>query len=449
MSSLWERGTETTEGVEAVADCLRSHARPLDGPADLGPLVERVADADYVLLGEASHGTSEFYRWRARLTARLLDEHDFSFVAVEGNWTDCYEVNEFIKHRDDVDGARDTLDRFDRWPTWMWANWELVELVEWMRERNGERPEDERVGFYGLDVYSLYESMEAVLEYLEDVNPDALEQARDAYNCFSPYGEDARSYARSTRMVPDSCEDEVVEALTDLRRKAREYEAENSDAYFSAEQNAFVAQNAERYYRTMVRSSSESWNVRDRHMAETLDRLREHHDGGKAVVWAHNTHVGDARATDMARRGELNLGQLVRESNADDDVAIVGFGTHRGSVVAADSWGDPHKRMRVPPAREGSYGDAFHRALGESGNQTADGFVVFDEMAGEEALAEPRGHRAIGVVYHPERDRGNYVPTVLPRRYDAFVHVDESTALHPLHGEPEGTVEPETYPWGV
>ena len=446
-----DRATPTTEGVERAASAIDERAEPLD--ADAVPrLTDRVQDADYVLLGEASHGTAEYYRWRTRLTAELVERGAASFVAVEGDWTDCYEVNRYVRGRRDGERSTDVLGEFDRWPTWMWANWEVAALVERVRAYNEDRVEGDRVGFYGLDVYSLYESMEAVLDYLEDFDPGAAERARDAYQCFEPYGEDAREYGRSTRLAPDSCEDEVVETLAELRRSVpdsergggdgteAQFDAEDdAEARFSAEQNALVAKNAEEYYRTMVRGSDESWNVRDQHMAETLERLADRFDGS-AVVWAHNTHVGDARATDMEARGRLNLGQLVRERNDPEDVAIVGFGTHRGSVVAGDSWGADWETMRVPNAREGSVGDAFHRARGED-------CVLYDTDA--PALAERRGHRAIGVVYDPDRESFNYVPTNLSERYDAFVHVEETTALHPLGADPDERETPEAYPWGL
>ncbi|WP_227374009.1 erythromycin esterase family protein [Haladaptatus halobius] len=430
----------STEGIDAAAQAVRERARPLANESTLDSLVEAVRDSRCVMFGEATHGTSEFYRLRAKLTARLLCEENFSFVVVEGDWTDCYDVNRYVKGESDANHARDVLSEFDRWPTWMWANWEVVEFAEWLREHN--RDSAENAGFYGLDVYSLFESMAAVVDYLEDVDPEAVERAKDAYKCFEPYGEDAREYGRSTRLVPDDCEDEVVEILAELRDRRPPHDAEDGEAHFSAEQNALVAANAEEYYRTMVQSSADSWNVRDRHMAETLDRLLDHHGSdSKAIVWAHNTHVGDARATTMAERDRLNIGQLARERYGADDVSLVGFGTHHGEVIAGKRWGAPMERMSIPAGHAGSYEDVFHRAGAE------DKLLVFSGDGGE--LAERRGHRAVGVVYDPSHESGNYVPTALSERYDAFVHVDETEALHPLHIEPEGTEEPETYPWGI
>lgn len=444
MSQRLNRTTTGTDNIEAIVDATREQTHPLTAAADLDPLVDAISDAQYVLLGEASHGTSEFYRWRARLTARLLRDHDFSFVAVEGDWTDCYDVNRYVRHMPDTgNDAATVLEDFDRWPTWMWANWEVMELIEWLREFNAEQPDAERAGFYGLDVYSLFESMTAVLDYLEEIDSEAAIRARDAYNCFEPYGEDAREYARSTRLVPESCEDEVVEMLTSLREQTSA-PGDDPEEQFAAEQNALVAKNAEEYYRAMARGNVNSWNVRDEHMVETLDRLLDHHGpAAKAIVWAHNTHVGDARATDMDERGKVNIGQLVREQNPVDDVSVVGFGTYRGEVIAGEEWDAPMERMQVPPAREGSLGDIFHRASPNA----HDSFVFCDELT--EPFAEPHGHRAIGVVYNPEQELGNYVPTVLPERYDAFVHVEQTNALHPLHLEPDGEKPPEAYPWGL
>ncbi|SEW00311.1 Erythromycin esterase homolog [Natrinema salifodinae] len=446
---------ETDAALDRAADAVAERATSIDEGFDR--LVDDIADADVVLLGEATHGTSEYYRLRARLTARLLEERGFEFVAVEGDWTDCYEVTEYVTGRTEADDAGEVLASFERWPTWMWANWEVAAFLDWLAEYNADRPRGERVGFYGLDVYSLYESMAAVIDYLRDRDPELADRAKDAYHCFEPYGEDAREYARSLRLIPEDCEAEVLDVLQGLREETVEHHADRDRdgddllADFAAEQNALVAKNAESYYRAMARGGSESWNVRDRHMSETLDRLLEFHDG-PGIVWAHNTHIGDARATSMEDRGKLNLGQLAREEvcETDTDVAAVGFGSHRGTVIAGDEWGTQMERMTVPEAKAGSYEDVFHRA------DLDDGILEFDRgygVAGDatddgDPLVEPRGHRAIGVVYDPSYEGGNYVRTVLPDRYDAFVYVDETEALHPFDIE-GGETPPETYPWGV
>jgi erythromycin esterase len=433
----------------SLADGLKRIARPLQLVSDLDPLLDAVGDARFVLLGEASHGTSEFYTWRARISKRLIEERGFSFIAVEGDWPDCYRVNRYAKHMaDSGDKAQDVLHAFERWPTWMWANREVIDLIEWLHDHNRRIASEGQVGFYGLDVYSLWDSMRAVMEYLERIDPKLAAAARRAYNCFEPYAEDVQEYARATALVPTSCEAEAVGVLRELRVNAPQFREDGREGYFNAEQNALVAKNAELYYRTMVRGGPASWNVRDHHMVETLERLMQHHGPhAKAIVWEHNTHIGDARFTDMARAGMVNVGQLVRQAHERDGVMLVGFGTHRGTVIAADEWGAPMERMRVPPARADSFEEAmFNAAVGDS-------LLLFNgrDDGGVPGLEEPLGHRAIGVVYDPNAERcGNYVPTIMPRRYDAFLYIDETRAVDPLHmpvhvdGEP-----PETYPSGV
>lgn len=431
---------------EPLADRLRRIARPLADDHDLDPLLERIGDAHVVMLGEASHGTSEYYTWRDRITRRLITEKGFAFIAVEGDWPDCYTVNRFVKGYDGAaSDAREVLHAFSRWPTWMWANEEIVALATWLRRHNAGRPPDRQVGFYGLDVYSLWDSMQAVLEYLDRIDPEAARTARRAYGCFDPYHDDAQEYAMATSVVPTSCEDETIAILRELRRKAPQYAEDGREAYFNAEQNALVARNAELYYRTMVRGGSKSWNVRDTHMAETLERLLAFHGkDAKAVVWEHNTHIGDARATDMAAAGMTNIGQIARETWGTGSVVLVGFGGYEGSVIAGSGWGEPMERMRVPPARAGSWESLLHSAVGD------DLLMLTADLEGAAGFDAPRDHRAIGVVYHPARERfGNYVPTVMPARYDAFIHLERTTALHPLHMPTRLDGEaPETYPTG-
>jgi erythromycin esterase-like protein len=432
--------------IEGLVQEVARMALPVEGPGDLDPLLERIGDARFVLLGEASHGTSEYYRWRAAISQRLIREKGFSFVAVEGDWPDCYRVNRYVKgFEDSGSDAHEVLDAFTRWPTWMWANEEVVALAEWLRRHNNGLPDDRKVGFYGLDVYSLWDSLYAVLGYLRKVDPSAMPAAFRAFRCFEPYGEDVQEYARATILVPDSCEDEVIALLQELRRKEPQYRARSSEDFFAAEQNALVVQDAEAYYRAMVRGGAQSWNIRDRHMTETLDRLMRHHGAGaRAILWEHNTHIGDARYTDMADDGMVNVGQVARERYGEEDVVLVGFGSYRGTVIAGQEWEAPMEEMRVPPARAGSWEDVLHRAGAQ------DKLLIFEGGLGAGELLQERGHRAIGVVYDPERERfGNYVPTVLPRRYDAFCFIDQTHALHPLHLSPAPEKVPETYPWGV
>lgn len=387
---------------------------PLTDPGDLDVLLERIGDARVVMIGEASHGTHEYYHWRAALTRRLITERGFGFVAVEGDWPDCERVDRSVRAEPDAPpDPRAALAEFARWPTWMWANEEVADFCRWLREHNlaAERP----VSFHGLDVYSLWESLRAILTWLREHAPADVPAALAAYRCFEPYGERGQDYAMATRLVPETCENEVVDLLVRLR----------GHGALTAWQNAEVVAGAERYYRAMVAGGRQSWNVRDHHMADTLDRLLAHHNG-KGVVWAHNTHVGDARATSMAASGEVNVGQLARERHGTDQVVLVGFGSHRGTVIAGDAWGAPMATMPVPPARTGSLEAVLHH------DAPPDALLVWPRSR-PALLTDELAHRAIGVVYHPERERwGNYVPTVLGDRYDAFLWFDETSALRPL-----------------
>ncbi|PWW23398.1 erythromycin esterase-like protein [Geodermatophilus normandii] len=411
-------------------------ARPLRDDADLDPLLERIGDARLVAIGEASHGTHEYYAWRAALTRRLVEERGFGLVAVEGDWPDCARVDRSVRLRPGgAEDPRSALDAIARWPTWMWANDDVVDSLRRLRRWNAGRPDADRVRFAGLDVYSLWDSMHELLAWLEEHEPDSAGAARQALRCFEPFGEDGAEYAFAQRFAPAACEETVVDLL---RRLCEERGGDDDpDDRFAAQQNAAVVVGAERYYRAMVEGSAASWNVRDVHMADTLDRLVAH-SGAKAVVWAHNTHVGDARATDMAGAGMTNLGQLLRERHGTDDVVLVGFAGHRGGVIAGREWGAQMERMTVPPAREGSLEDLLHREVGH------DALVVVPRGTRPGWLDTRLGHRAIGVVYRPERERwGNYVPTVVGERYDALLYLEETTPLRPLHLErPDEHVPP-------
>jgi erythromycin esterase len=442
----WREPTDR-DADRRLIEAIRSVSSALYGWEDLDPLLERIGNARYVLLGEASHGTAEFYNWRRSISQRLIAEKGFSFIAVEGDWPDCYRVNRYVKDYPEAGAtAREALDAFERWPTWMWANEEVVGLVEWLRDYNQRLPAEGKAGFYGLDVYSLWDSMNAVLGHLEMTDGSAAAAARRALECFEPYSYDVQEYARATAWMPDSCEDEIVEMLGQMRKRVSQPSPDDHEGAFSAEQNALVAKNAERYYRTMVRGDSPSWNVRDRHMVETLNRLMDFHgQRAKAIVWEHNTHIGDARFTDMAESGMVNVGQLVREQHEADGVVLVGFSSYQGTVIAADAWGAQMERMRMPPGRAGSWEDLLHRA------EASDRLLLFDRSDLDGPIAAPRGHRAIGVVYRPQHEAyGNYVPTLMPRRYDALAYFNESHALHPLR-MPVGADRdlPQTFPSGV
>lgn len=433
--------------VGEITSLLCKVSVPLENMNDLDTLMEYIGDAKYVMLGEASHGTHEYYTWRMMITQRLLREKGFSFVAVEGDWPDCYRVNRYAKGFPNTgQRAQDILLEFNRWPTWMWGNWEMVAFIEWLKDFNRGLGVDKRVGFYGLDVYSLWESMDAIIRYLDKNDKDALIIARQAMKCFEPFGKDeGQSYARASALVPELCEREVVNLLTEIRRKMPNYNSDPENV-FSTEQNAHIAVDAEKYYRAMIKGGPQSWNIRDRHMVATLERLVKYHGpDAKAIIWEHNTHIGDARATDMAHEGMVNVGELVREKYAKEGVVAVGFGSYRGSVVAGRHWGDVMRKVNMPEAIPGSWEHMFHRACGGENR-----LLLFDKVREAECLAAPIGHRAIGVVYNPEHERfGNYVPSILPMRYDAFVFMDRSQALHPLHIEADGRQVPETYPFGV
>ncbi|MCM3633464.1 erythromycin esterase family protein [Paenibacillus camelliae] len=392
---------------------------------DLDKIVQAVGDREIVLLGEASHGTSEFYTLRAEITKRLIQEKGFSFIAVEGDWPSCFTLNRYIKHKADApSNAREALKDFNRWPTWMWANEEVVDLTQWLHEYNKNKKDKDQIGFYGIDVYSLWESMEEIIRHLTEIDSPDLAIAQKAFECFEPHGREPQAYGVSASFLSEGCEEEGVNLLLTLQEK-RKASGSQDELSLNDEINALVAVNAERYYQSMVRGGPDSWNIRDRHMVEALSRIKAFHGPhAKAIVWEHNTHIGDARATDMAADGMVNVGQLVREKFGQEQVYAVGFGTYQGTVIASDKWGGDIEVMKVPQAISGSWEALLHQA----GDH--DKVIIFDEES--KVLHQPLGHRAIGVVYHPHYERGNYVPSILPSRYDAFIYVDQSRALKPL-----------------
>lgn len=428
-----------------LSKIISGNSVELKSPDAFDMLMDKIGNAKYVLLGEASHGTHEYYTLRTRISKRLIKEKGFKFIAVEGDWPDCYRVNRYIKHfPSSGKSAFEVLHSFNRWPTWMWANWEIVALVEWLRTHNESLMPNARVGFYGLDVYSLWESMDSIIQYLDKVDKKAKQTAMNALKCFEPYGEEGQSYARATHMVPENCEEEVLQLLIGICKNIFRYNTD-AEAVFSAEQNAHIIYNAEKYYRTMIKAGPESWNIRDHHMTDTLNRLMEFHGpDAKGIVWEHNTHIGDARATDMASQGMINLGQLLNMKNHKDGVYSIGFGSFKGTVVAANEWGDVMRVMKVPSAFAGSWENILH-------NFDAKNRIVFMNNTMKEHLSEKIiAHRAIGVVYHPDQEYyGNYVPSKISERYDAFIYLDKTSALHPLHIKPDGHQIPETYPFGV
>jgi erythromycin esterase-like protein/predicted phosphoribosyltransferase len=440
----------------ALVEVLRA-SHPLTGAAgDYDPLMARIGEARLALLGEASHGTHEFYRERAEITKRLIEEKGFTGVAVEADWPDAYRVNRYVRGASDDIDAADALSDFRRFPTWMWRNTEVVEFVERLRAHNDALPPGTaKVGFYGLDLYGLHASMKSVLRYLEKVDPEAAKRARERYSCFEQFGEDTQVYGFMTHLnLSKSCEEEVVAQLVELQRRTAEYARRDGrlaeDELFQAEQNARLVKNAEAYYRSMFLEEVSSWNLRDRHMAETLDALVEHlgRDGGRAkvAVWEHNSHLGDARATEMGQRGEVNVGQLTREKYGGDAV-LIGFTTHHGTVTAASDWGGLAERKRVRPALAGSYEAMFHAS------QSSRFLLIWNESdILVQRLHDSRLERAIGVIYRPDTERqSHYFRARLPDQFDAVLHFDETRAVEPLEytSEWEAGELPETFPFAV
>ena len=442
--------------LTVLTSAVRETAHALTGATtDYDPLMQLIGDARFVLLGEATHGTHEFYWARAAITKRLITEKGFVAVAVEADWPDAYRVNRYVRGINDDATARDALAGFKRFPIWMWRNTDVLEFIEWLRTYNTSLPLDTRkTGFYGLDLYSLYASIEAVVSYLEKVDPEAAQRARYRYSCFEHYGEDAQAYGYAAGFnLSKSCEDEVVDQLIELQQHIAEYAKHDGrvaeDEFFYAEQNARLAKDAEEYYRTMFSGRVSSWNLRDRHMASTLEALVAHleREGGgtKVVVWAHNSHVGDARATSMGSEGELNVGQLVRERHGREAV-LVGFSTYTGTVTAASDWGAPMERKRVRPALPGSYEALFY----QTGLSNFLLPVRHDSKAAK-ALRGPRLERAMGVIYLPQTEHiSHYFHARLPEQFDAVLHFDATRAIEPLdrttQWEVGETEVPETYP---
>ncbi|MDT4959819.1 MAG: hypothetical protein QOD31_3618 [Pseudonocardiales bacterium] len=445
---------------QTEAAVIRAEAVPVEEgvPSD-DALFDLIGDAHYVLIGEASHGTQDFYAARARMTRKLIEEKGFCAVAVEGDWPDAYRVNRYVRGRSEDDTAEEALRGFERFPTWMWRNTVVLDFVGWLREHNDRIPggAQGKAGFYGLDVYSLYRSIDEVIRYLERVDPGAAARARERYACLEHYsGDDGQSYGYAAAFgAGETCEDEVVEQLVDLQRHAVDYAGRDGllaeDELFYAQQNARVVQAAAEYYRSMFTGRVSSWNLRDRHMVDTLDALADHlsrrqQERARVVVWEHNSHLGDARATESAMRGELNVGQLVRERHAGDSRCL-GFTTYTGTVTAADDWGGPAQRKWVRPALADSVEELFHEA-GEKD------FLLSFLRAGHaaEALRSARLERAIGVIYRPQSERqSHYFRARVADQFDAVIHIDDTRALEPLERTArwEAGEVPETYPFAV
>jgi erythromycin esterase-like protein len=442
------------ESERLQVQAIRQNVRRLTGSAqDYDLLMEVLDDCRFALLGEASHGTHEFYQTRAEITKRLIEEKGYSAVAVEADWPDAHRINRYVQGRGDDANAAEALSSFKRFPTWMWRNTELIEFITWLRKYNDSLPEGTRkAGFYGLDLYSLHASARFVLDYLEKVDPEAARRARYRYSCFEHFGENTQAYGYAASFgLSETCEDEVVSQLVEMQRQAADLASRDGhvepDEFFIAEQNARLVKNAERYYRAMFESRVSSWNLRDQHMVETLDALVVHLGASpKIVVWAHNSHLGDARATEMGDHGELNVGQLVRERYGKDAL-LLGFTTYAGSVTAASDWDGPVERKTVRPALSGSYEALFH----ETG---VPNFLLTlrDNKWLSGVLNKKRLERGIGVIYLPETERAShYFEARLADQFDAVIHLDETRAVEPLErtSEWEAGELPETFPFAV
>ncbi|TXC90462.1 erythromycin esterase family protein [Metabacillus litoralis] len=412
---------------QQLIQSIKDYAIPLRTANDYDFLLNTVNEQSLVLLGESSHGTSEYYKERAEISKKLITEKGFTFLAVEGDWPACQKVNRYIKgFNDKFKDAREVLKSFNRWPTWMWANEEMIELIEWLKEHNMKQPKEKQVGFYGIDIYSLWESMDEIISYLEKTNSSLVEEAKQTFSCFDPFNRKPEKYGISAAFYSEGCHEEVTKLLTEISLNKHTFK-DNEESSLNIEINALITSNAENYYRTMVLDDNQSWNIRDQHMVEVIHKIEQFHgEKAKGIVWEHNTHVGDARATDMANQGVVNVGQLLREQKGNNKVLIVGFGTHRGTVIAADQWGVNLENMITPPAQEGSWEDAMHKA-GPSNK------LLLFTQENRNLFSQPIGHRAIGVVYNPQYEQyGNYVPSVMSDRYDAFVYINNSKSLQPL-----------------
>ena len=440
----------------SILDTVREAAQPIEGSAnDYDSLLAFIGDAKVVLLGEASHGTTEFYRSRAQITKRLICDKGFSAIAVEADWPDAYRVNRFVKGDNKDADASWALSGFKRFPTWMWRNAEVLQFLTWLRVHNDSLVPADRVGFYGLDLYSLHASMECVLRYLDNIDPDAARRARARYACFTQFGDDPQRYGYAAGFgLRPSCEEEAISQLIDLQRNSLLHSRMDGfaalDRFFDAEQNARVVKDAEEYYRAMFGDSVASWNLRDQHMMETFVALSRHlglrQAPAKMVVWAHNSHVGDARATAMGQAGEWNIGQLARQSYGDDCRSI-GFTTYSGTVTAASEWDGPTRTIPVRPARADSYESLMH-------DTEIPAFTLNLKKPSRvaDSLRTPMRERAIGVIYRPESElASHYFKAALSDQFDAIIHFDESCAVEPIELEAKKSCgEPaETFPSGI
>ncbi|MGO3182195.1 MAG: erythromycin esterase family protein [Aequorivita sp.] len=414
----------------ASAQNFTEKAKLLENASSLDPLLAVAGDKKLVLLGEASHGTHEYYEWRDIISRRLIEEHDFNFIAVEGDFASLYKLNQYVKNLDGAgNSAREVLMQLNRWPTWMWANEEVVILAEWLRKRNDSLPQDKKIGFYGMDVYDEWHSKEMLLDLLKKTNETSYYYAKQQYNCFNPHKGDSWQYAHAVKDGKPNCEAATKRVVDYIRNNREALKELSDDTYFYLLQNAIVVHNAEEFYRESVASKDAvSWNSRVFHMRETVgDLLTLYGENSKGVVWAHNTHIGDASFTSMRHTGEKNIGQLKRESLGKENVFLIGFSSYKGKVIAGSSWGAKMEKMTIPKAIKNS----VETKLKNTGLDAL--YLIFDEEDRQEENLKAIGQRAIGVVYNPQFDRRQFVPTIVPMGYDALLFFKETTALKPLH----------------
>jgi erythromycin esterase-like protein len=430
--------------TQKLVDMLNEAAEPLaDSESQYTAILNKIGDARFVLLGEATHGTHEFYQARARITQQLITQKGFMAVAIEGDWPDAYRIHRYLQGLGSKDEWMQALAKFTRFPNWMWRNASLVPFLQWLRSYNDDIGDaTKKIGFYGLDLYSLHTSMQAVIDYLKVVDPEAAERARQRYGCFDRFSHDPQEYGFQTSAGKKKpCIKEAIEEVLELQHNAFKYVSNDkmaADEYFYAMQNARLVKDAEEYYREMFEDNVSTWNIRDMHMLKTLNILAEHLENkfgkpAKIVVWAHNSHVGDARATEMMEKKEFNIGQLVREHHGNEQSYLLGFSTYEGAVTAADNWGLPAKHKLVNKGLAGSYEELFHQLKLKN-------FIL--DMHGNEKLEHffqiPRLQRAIGVIYRPKTElNSHYFLTRLPYQFDAIIHFDKTTAVKPLDGNPE------------
>lgn len=416
--------------MSLTAQNYKEKAISLDLESNLQALISAAGDKKLVLLGEASHGTHEYYVWRDKISRELIKNNDFSFIAVEGDFASLYHLNLYVKNMEGAQSsAREVLSKLHRWPTWMWANEEVVALSEWLREYNDKLPQHKKIGFYGMDVYDEWNSKAVVLELLQKIDSNIYNYVQTQYDCFHPHKGDSWEYARAVRKGRASCSESTKNVVDFIRNNREKFSSLSDDIYFYLLQNAIVVHNAEEFFReSLISKSSVSWNSRVFHMHETVnDLLTLYGEHSKGIIWAHNTHIGDASYTSMRNVGEKNIGQLSRETLGAENVFLIGFSSYKGKVIAGSSWGEPMKTMSIPKAKSGSLENELNKVDLDSF------YVIFDKKDREEQNLKVVGHRAVGVVYNPNKDRRQFVPTIVPLRYDALLFFKETTALHTLH----------------